>query len=482
VESNPIKKDDLLRSLPNEWPLDLRPRIKEQLKASGTKVVVLDDDPTGTQTVHHVPVLTEWSSENLRSALEDEAPAAFVLTNSRSLPLAEARSMNSEIGRHLQEAAGKSGRRFVVVSRSDSTLRGHFPGELEALAEGLSHNFEAWIVVPFFLEGGRYTVNDTHYVDEDGWLIPAAQTEFARDRVFGYASSNLREWVEEKTNGRIPAKDVLSISIEDIRRGGPERITQRLIALQGGRVGVVNAASYRDLEVFVLALLNAEAQGRKYLYRTAASFVQVRAGLSPRLLLSRDDLALPASGGGLVMTGSYVPRTSQQLHQLLTLPEMTGIEVDVKAILDDRRREQEIQRVARTAETVLQKAKDVVIYTSRDLVTGDNAEATLSIGNRVSGALISVLNLISSTPRYLVGKGGVTASDIATKGLKVKRALVLGQILPGVPVWSLGPESRFPGIPYIVFPGNVGGPGALAEVVKRLKGGPPGPDSSSTGE
>jgi uncharacterized protein YgbK (DUF1537 family) len=244
---------------------------------------------------------------------------------------------------------------------------------------------------------------------------------------------------------------------------------------------VVNAVSYRDLEVFVLGLLNAEAQGRKYLYRTAASFVQVRAGLSPRLPLSRDDLALPSSGGGLVMTGSYVPRTTQQLHELLTLPEMTGIEMDVKAILDDRRRAQEIQRVAQTAETALQKAKDMVIYTSRDLVAGDDPEATLSIGNRVSHALISVLNLISTTPRYLVGKGGVTASDIATKALKVKRAFVLGQILPGVPVWSLGPESRFPGIPYIVFPGNVGGPGALAEVVKKLKEGPPGPDSSGTG-
>jgi uncharacterized protein YgbK (DUF1537 family) len=178
-----VKKDDLLHSLPPEWPQDLRPLIK------------------GTQTVHGVSVLTEWSVEILRSALENGGPAFYVLTNSRSLPLPEARSMNMQIGRHLREAGEKSGRRCVVVSRSDSTLRGHFPGEVEALAEGLSRDFDAWIVVPFFLEGGRYTVHDVHYVDEEGLLVPAAETAFAHDRVFGYASSNLLQWVEEKTLG-----------------------------------------------------------------------------------------------------------------------------------------------------------------------------------------------------------------------------------------------------------------------------------------
>jgi uncharacterized protein YgbK (DUF1537 family) len=54
--------------------------------------------------------------------------------------------------------------------------------------------------------------------------------------------------------------------------------------------------------------------------------------------------------------------------------------------------------------------------------------------------------------------------------LGVKRAMVLGQILPGIPVWELGPETKFPGLPYVVFPGNVGGPDALKEVVRKLKG------------
>jgi uncharacterized protein YgbK (DUF1537 family) len=66
-------------------------------------------------------------------------------------------------------------------------------------------------------------------------------------------------------------------------------------------------------------------------------------------------------------------------------------------------------------------------------------------------------------------KGGITSSDIATEGLAVKDALVCGQIIPGVPVWKLGAESRYPGLIYVVFPGNVGDAQALVEVVNKLR-------------
>ena len=270
-----INKHDVFRRLPEEWPVDLRPQIRNQVKASRCKVAVLDDDPTGTQTVHGVPVLTEWSVEALRDELSDESSVFYVLTNSRSLTLAQAQSLNREIGRNLVDAARQTGREFAVVSRSDSTLRGHFPGEVKALADALGQTFDGWIINPFFLEGGRYTIGDIHYVDEGGWLVPAAETEFARDSAFGYRSSNLRRWVEEKTNGHVSPEDVISISIEDIRRVGPEQVTNRLMELTAGGICVVNAASYRDLDVFVVGLLNAEAQGKRFLYRTAASFVQV---------------------------------------------------------------------------------------------------------------------------------------------------------------------------------------------------------------
>jgi len=92
----------------------------------------------------------------------------------------------------------------------------------------------------------------------------------------------------------------------------------------------------------------------------------------------------------------------------------------------------------------------------------------LDIGRRVSDALIAIVQGLAVTPRYLIAKGGITSSDTATHGLGVRRAVVLGQAIPGVPVWQLGAESKYPGLGYVVFPGNVGADTALADLVARL--------------
>lgn len=465
-------KQDLLASLRPEWPEDVLPEIQAQVKTSRRKVVVLDDDPTGTQTVHGIPVLTHWPVDALRAELAriaGDLPAFYLLTNSRSLPLSEAEAMNAEIGRNLVEAGRQANYEFAVVSRSDSTLRGHFPGEVSALAHALAQDFDAWLIIPFFLEGGRYTIDDIHYVAEGEWLVPAGETEFARDAAFGYSSSNLRRWVEEKTGGRIPSEAVASVSIDDIRRGGPQRVAQRLGELAAGSVCVINAASYSDMEVFVHGLLSAEAEGRRFLYRTAASFVRVRAGLAPRPLLRPAELGVSGSGGGLFIVGSHVPRTTSQVTRLLAQPGLVSLEIKVEALLDERRRGDEIARTAQQVDEALCRDQDVVIYTSRQLISGQDAESSLSIGQHVSEGLVAILGKISTRPRYLVGKGGITASDLATRALNIQRALVLGQILPGVPVWQLGPESRYPGMPYVVFPGNVGGPEALVHIVEAFR-------------
>lgn len=460
---------DVLNRLPPAWPEDPRLAIRAARRARPEKVVVLDDDPTGTQTVHGIPVLTEWSVEALRTELANDLPACFLLTNSRSLPLAAAQALNATIGRNLQEAARAVASRFVVVSRSDSTLRGHFPGEVEALAETLAQDFDAWLLIPFFQEGGRYTIDNIHYVAEGEWLVPAADTEFARDAVFGYQASDLRQWVEEKTAGRIAAQSVASVSLEDIRRGGPTQVTARLMALTHGCVCIVNAASQRDLEVFVQGLLEAEAHGRHFLYRTAASFVPVCADIAPRALLAPAELALPESGGGLIIVGSHVPRTSGQLAALRSQPGIVSVEVHVPALLTEAQHAAEVARVTHAIEQGLRGHTDVVLFTSRTLVTGTDAASNLAIGQQVSAGLMAVMRTLATRPRYVLAKGGITSSDIATQGLGVKRALVLGQLLPGVPVWQLGAETRYPGLGYIVFPGNVGGPQALAEVVTALR-------------
>ena len=193
MSSTRLVLTDVLNSLPPVWPEDPQPAIAAALQAARAKVVVLDDDPTGTQTVHGIPVLTEWPVSALRAELEHDLPVFFLLTNSRSLSLPAAQMLNTDIGRNLKEAARQAQRRYVVVSRSDSTLRGHFPGEVEALAEALGHDFDAWLLIPFFQEGGRYTIGDTHYVAEGDTLVPAGETESARDAAFGYQASDLRQ-------------------------------------------------------------------------------------------------------------------------------------------------------------------------------------------------------------------------------------------------------------------------------------------------
>lgn len=469
MSTQSIAKDALLASLPQPWPESLLPAIQQQIATSNRSLIVLDDDPTGTQTVYDLPVLTEWTVEALRAELALGTPTFYILTNSRSLPLPQAQALNAEIGRNLLAAAQATGRDFAVVSRSDSTLRGHYPGETDALAAALGQQVDATLIIPFFLEGGRFTINDVHYVAEGDQLVPAAQTPFARDAAFGYQNSDLRAWVAEKTGGRVVADTVAAITIDDVRVGGPQVVAQKLLALPMDAVCIINCAGTRDMEVFVSGLLMAEAAGRHYLYRTAATFVQVRAGLAPRALLSAAELSLPKTGGGLVVVGSYVPKSTTQLNALLAQPDLLPIEMNVDALLDHAQQAQEIQRAIAQTTAALSAGQDVVIYTSRRLITGADAVSSLAIGQRVSASLVAIVQGLGVRPRYLIAKGGITSSDLATKALGVKRALVRGQILPGIPLWEIGAESRQPGLVYIVFPGNVGGDDALVQARQKLR-------------
>ncbi len=86
-------------------------------------------------------------------------------------------------------------------------------------------------------------------------------------------------------------------------------------------------------------------------------------------------------------------------------------------------------------------------------------------------ALCEVISHISTRPAYMVAKGGITSIEAARVGLHVREAYALGQILPGVPVWRLGLGSRWPGLTYVVFPGNVGDETALLRAVMTLSGG-----------
>ncbi len=463
-----VDRAALFSRLPAEWRQDLIPQIQRALREAQQKVVVLDDDPTGTQTVHDTIVLTEWSLPALVRELESADPVCYILTNTRSVSAAEAIALNREIARNLRTAAQSTGRRYTVISRSDSTLRGHFPVETDALAASAEAPPDGVLVIPAFMAGGRYTIRGLHYVAEGAALIPAAQTPYAQDAVFGYAQSDLRDWVEEKTGGRVKSENVVSLSIDVIRDGGPAAAGALLGALTDGAVCVVDAISERDLEVVALACLRAEAAGKRLIYRSAASFAGIRGGIAVRAPLAAEDLPPASDNGGLAVVGSYVKKSSDQLAVLLASGMVSGVELPLADLLAAEDPNAFIQPIADELAAILRNRKHAALYTSRELISGADDDSSLAIGRRVSQMLVDITRRLPVVPRFIIAKGGITSSDLATGALGIKRATVLGQILPGIPVWQPDANSRYPGGAYVVFPGNVGDDGALLRALRIL--------------
>ena len=468
-------RDTVLSSLPPAYPGDLRSQIKAQVSNPDNKIpllVILDDDPTGTQTCHDIQVLTSWEIPTLKNAFTSDVTTKvggfFILTNSRALHPHQAEELIKEITKNLKSASEVVGKAFEIVLRSDSTLRGHFPLEADAVSEVLRYEADLWVLAPFFLQGGRYTIGDVHYVDEEGTLVPAGETQFAKDATFGYKESNLKDWVVEKSGGRIERGRVVSLGLEDVRRGGPEKVAELLEGFEKGSVVVVNAASESDMDVVVLGLLEASKK-RKILFRSGAALVSSRLGIAPIPPKTAEQLHLDSKVGGLIIAGSYVPKTTAQLEVLVQKSgdRLTTVTLDVGKLLESAEMaEQIVQEAQATAASEIEKGQDVLIMTSRKLVTGADGTESLNIGSTVAKALVSFLTGLQSRPRYVIAKGGITSSDMATKGLNMKIATVVGQAAPGVPLWEcLEESSKWAGIPYVVFPGNVGSNDTLYQVV-----------------
>ena len=412
-------------------------------------------------------LLTDWSVESLKQEFGNSQEASFLLLNTRSKTRMEAESINRQVGKNLYQASRTCGIKVSIISRSDSTLRGHFPYEVLALADSIVPDYDALLFIAFFWEGGRYTINDIHYVSDGDTLTPVGQTSFAQDAAFSYKSSNLRDWMEEKFDGEVRSNEVVSVSLEDIRKGGPDRILDILMALEGKKICIVNAAAMRDIDVFALACLRAEAKGKQFMYRTTASFIRSRIGQSEHALLTSKDVVDSGTGGGLIVVGSHVPSSTDQLNELLKLPYVEGINMDVEAALSGS--PDLVPWVARQVDEALSSSRDVVVYTSREVITGSSPEEYLKIGLKVTHALGEIVANLQIKPRYVISKGGTTSEKLLTDAMGVKKAIVPGQILPGVLVLELGQEAKYPGLKMILFPGNVIGASSIADIVKNLR-------------
>jgi uncharacterized protein YgbK (DUF1537 family) len=421
-------------------------------------IIVLDDDPTGTQTVHNVPVITEWSVEAIQYEFIQKTPLFYILTNSRALLAEEANKLSLEIGRNIAQL----NKVCWLISRGDSTLRGHFPNEIDALAEGLGWgNDFLTILIPAFFEGNRLTQNDIHYwVEKDKW-IPVGETPFAQDKTFGFKSSNLKDWVEEKTKGKIKAEEVASISIESLENQSDEYIFSQIEI--ANKVLIINALNQGHLDRFSKII---KKSNRNIIFRTGASLVASFGEISKKTLLQKSDLQVSdISNGGLIILGSHVPKSTAQLNELLKT-NISPLEFEIEKYLENP--DEYISCFSEKINLKIADNQDVVVFTSRNLIIGIDQNESLKISVKISDGLIRLVQNLKSRPRFFIAKGGITSSDLATKGLGVKRTIVLGQIEAGIPVWALGNETKFPNMPYIVFPGNVGKDETLKEIYERL--------------
>ena len=434
---------------------------------SQPKIIVLDDDPTGSQTVHSCLLLLKWDVETLTLGLQDDSPIFFVLTNTRSLTPTNATNVTTEVCDNLKVALARTGtQNFLLVSRSDSTLRGHYPIETDVIAEHLGP-FDAHFLTPEFFEAGRVTLDSTHYIKSGDTLTPTHETEFAKDSVFGYSTAYLPDYVEEKTGGAIASNEVERFLLADIRQGTRDRLMQ----LSNNRCVAVDGETQSDLDQFATDLLSTAAQGKKFLFRSAASLLTSLAKLPAQPTKPEEMNRITRSSAGAVVVGSHVQKTTQQLQQLLKAPGVVGIEIDVKEIKEDPKNSHDklLEQVSKQIQQIHAKGQTPAVYTSREELTFDDADTRLAFGEAVSTLLVDIEKALPDDIGFLISKGGITSNDTLSKGLELTFVRLLGQIIPGVSIVKTEDDHpQFPNLPVVLFPGNVGDENALATAYRRL--------------
>ncbi len=449
----------------------------------GLKIVVIDDDPTGSQTVHGCPLLLRWDGEALAAGLAHPSPLLFLLANTRALaPEAAAERVRGICGalRPALERAVAAGRigGWLLVSRGDSTLRGHFPLEVEVIAAELGP-FDATLLVPAFLEGGRTTVDGVHLLQGR----PVHRSPFARDGLFGYSTSFLPDWVAQKSGGRIPAASVDRIGREELDGGGAE-LTAHLARLEGNVCVAVDGASPGQLAALATAVRALSAPGgpadpsgrgrpRRFLFQSAASLIQALAALPPQPLAPAALAGLRRRAGdrplpGLVLVGSHVPLADRQLERLLEETACEGVELEVARVQrvlegpEPRLLLRSLEQAwRRRLAAVLAGGRTAVLFTSRGEARCRHAEDRRALGLVLAGVMGRLGAALAPSLGYLISKGGITTHTLLADGLDLEMVELQGQLLPGLSV-VLARTGGTP-LPVLTFPGNLGDASTLRQ-------------------
>jgi uncharacterized protein YgbK (DUF1537 family) len=420
--------------------------------------IVLDDDPTGTQAVHDVPVLLAWPDAAVSRAARG-ARALHLMTNVRALPPERAEAVTADAARAALRAV--PGARLVL--RGDSTLRGHLLEELRAvLAATGAARPPAVLLVPALPAAGRVTRDGIHWLVQDGRRTPLHETEYARDGGFAYESARLLAWAEERTAGLLRAADGVELELGALRAGGPDAVAEalRTAAARAPAACVPDAEELSDLELIAEGLRRAEAAGTPVLVRCAPTFAGVLAGTLA------DGLVPPPSGarGLLIACGSYVGGTTRQLAHLRAARGVVPVELDVLALASPQP-EEEIERAATAARRALAEDGLALVATPRERPP---ETISLEAGARIASGLARVVAALGAPPGVVLAKGGITSQVTLQEGLGADEARVVGPVAAGVAHWAVRHAAGE--VAYLVFPGNVGGPSHLTDVVDLVLG------------
>lgn len=412
------------------------------------KTVVLDDDPTGTQSATGVAVLFDSSPELIAAELR-LADSVYVQTNSRSIDEASAVALVSSIRSDALEAGRILDADIAFVLRGDSTLRGHVFAETAVFLDSAA----VMVFVPAFPDGGRTTRDGVHYVRVDGVDVPAHETEYAADPVFPFSTAKLVDYVAEKSGRPAVGLPLLTLREE------PTALDAVLVAAAPGSVVVPDAVTDADIRLIAAAIERARARGASIVVRSAAPLAAALAGVESDGLLSRP--LLDAPGAVLVVCGSHTQGATAQLAAL-TAVWGTAAPIETTLALVDP---------AGAASVAVEAAADrlhahglAIVATERVRSSEHN---TLAHGEKVMDALTRAVRGLVPLVDVVVSKGGITSSDVARIGIGARSARVLGQVLPGVSVWSV---EAFDGrdITYVVVPGNVGDPSTLIDALTAI--------------
>ena len=446
--------------------------------AERRKVIVLDDDPTGSQTVHSAPLLLRWDPDSLRRGLRHPSPLLFVLANTRALEPEAARERVREICRGLRlvlaelEAAGEL-ERWLVVSRGDSTLRGHFPLEVDVIAGELGP-FDATLLAPAFLPGGRTTRGGVHYLHGG----PVHTTDFARDRLFGFSSSFLPEWVEEKTRGAIPAASVERLDLADLD-GSAASLQARVDSFGAQRVLAADAERPEQLAALGEAVWRSE---RRLLFQSAASLINGLVPLPPQPLDPAGLAALRRCWVNgqrlpvLVVVGSHVPLADQQLEQLLQELACEGVEIPVTKlarVLEGPAAPELIRSLERSwleqLQTALDQGRTPVLFSSRGELVCASAQERRRFGLELAALMARLAAALAPQLGLIISKGGITTHTLLADGLGLDWVELQGQLMPGLSVVLTPADATVPGLPVITFPGNLGDASGLRQAWRLME-------------